>query len=626
MLAGFLPARQGKLLPAPAPQSMHQVDGMRFSAPLLYIGQYGTPKLLYNGSDGYFYSATIGFSAIKRDGKDWITCTVGTPTKPGLGYIGSLHAGPIRWWSAVYQNEMYYGDAISGGIRRYYIDSLGAEKLYDFGLPADGAPSLAQGTTGSLTLLGTYTYFTVAVDELGRESSPSPTTAVTLTGANDSVTVTRGSNTNGGETGSFYWRVYRKNPNGSVYYRVSQSDIAAATTTYTDNAADTTVVAYQLGPQAGENDQPAGPKCAVMWKNRLVIADASNPFRIKLSNYARPTQFSALASPSNAEIGGSIIITSTYGDEIKALVPFGSVLGVFTRHAFFTVSGDDPSSWRVRQVHSVGCNAPGTVVSTGSVCYWANADGVYRMDGGFVPQKISEDIEADLLGWRVLPSAANGAAFPPEEAAASDASAFWMDHRYYMSYAGRQWVFDELTDGWALLGWGDAMVGVAAAAWNTGYTFAVMAIAPAFDRDPYWFPNRFDYPSFFFLISNNEVHGAWPHGPTELNLPLAYKSRPFDAEGAPRSFLKRPERYIAWGSYNGAALPFDEIGTLTLSCDGQEEQYPIYPPDEEMVSQGRLIEQETNGILFGEVVSVKLELDDRLIDIGEQRLEYTPLN
>jgi hypothetical protein len=127
-----------------------------------------------------------------------------------------------------------------------YFNGSDAPVIYDgtntrqMGITAPtNAATGSQGTSGSLTALATYSYaYTYYNSATGAESSPSPLYTVTLTGANDDVTLTV---TAGSAATADTIRIYRTVANGNQLFLEGTAAIGA--TSFNSTAADSALTA-----------------------------------------------------------------------------------------------------------------------------------------------------------------------------------------------------------------------------------------------------------------------------------------------------------------------------------------------------------------------------------------------
>jgi hypothetical protein len=144
------------------------------------------------------------------------------------GTTAVMSSSVICDW-AVYKNRLYIADGTA--IQRYN----GTDDIYAGGvIPA--APTLAQTTGGSLTLLKTYKYFVTSIAGDMGEGPKGAEATITLSGANNKVNLSNilAAAAKFEETEK---RIYRTKGDGTIFYLLTT--IPSATTTYSDIIADT---------------------------------------------------------------------------------------------------------------------------------------------------------------------------------------------------------------------------------------------------------------------------------------------------------------------------------------------------------------------------------------------------
>lgn len=170
----------------------------------------------------------------------------------------------------------------------------------DFGFPVyPEPPTLAESNTagGALTLTGVYTYCLVYswLDHNAalHRSAVSFTTGITLTGANDTVTVTcptlriLGTAGSGGRVMNI--EVYRNESNGVTFYKVGSvvNDPTVDTVAFVDDDADTAIIAGELLYASGgvlEYDPPPGALAVCVHKDKTFLISSENPDEVWYSN------------------------------------------------------------------------------------------------------------------------------------------------------------------------------------------------------------------------------------------------------------------------------------------------------------------------------------------------------
>lgn len=624
VLKGFYPSRDGRLRPVRTLNKLLQIsDNSQIAGMVLYDRTDEIPRILFSNADGW-YSSVLSTPVAYAEETSEVRMSAGTP---GLANVLSGSGmGSISGWQAQRQEEVFFSSN-SGQVWRYYISNY-AQYLRIAGLYAMDAPILAQTTGGSLTLTSTYTYYTVWVDEKGRESSPSGTTSVLLTTTNNQIVVTRGSGSWGGLDGGVYWRVYRKNPAGAIYYRVSGDLEPFANPTFTDTMSDTTAQGQAVGPAIGQNDPPPLASIGTMWKGRLVLNDLNNTFRIKISNYNAPTQFSSLTNYQNPTDGAAFIVSDLSGDDVTGLEDMGSVLGIWTRYGFYAIYGDGPHNWRLQPVHNIGCVSPDSLARHGSTAIWLGIDGIYMQEGISAPTRISLEIENDFFALRTQNTnpaygmvAGSRKERLAEEGLPTQGHGWFFDGRYYISLGGRTFCYDTVNGGgWSDTGWGHVQsAAIVSSIYLSGLQYCFLL---------YGDPEDGVYSGIcrkvYYCAAGSDTERPVLEDSVRIEPSPEIVSRPYP-DGS-RHGERRARRLIVFGEYRGDLPAWTEIGTLTLVCDGYTESYPLWVPDEDMLEKGVLCEQDFSSAATGHLIYTKLSFSVPEVEVTEHRLEFTPIN
>jgi hypothetical protein len=240
-----------------------------------------------------------------------------------------------------------------GALKMHYDGSA----VYEAGfLLQPEAPVLAQAATGSLTLLGTYSFITVFkfIDNSGRiwRSVPSPSASIVLTGSNAGVDVTVGnyrismkdSQTNIGvirTTGDLVMvEVYRTKTLESTYYKTGEVASSAVTDTniLNDKAADSTIATgellYVTGGEVANTTSPMPNTCAV-FRNRMFDICGDGTIR-----YTKEIK-SGLAAMNG---DGFIISPDRRDGDFLCAIAIDLSLVLLKRSAIYIMQGDGPAA------------------------------------------------------------------------------------------------------------------------------------------------------------------------------------------------------------------------------------------------------------------------------------------
>lgn len=217
---------------------------------------------------------------------------------------------------------------------------------------------VTEGTTGSMTLLGTYSYISVVewIDAFGRRhrSAPSAPVEITLTGANDSVDLVLvapdyGQRFDPSLLSYPVHHVYRTEAGGEVHYRVTPGNDAprveasSSLSTFTDTFSDANLILYgeALYVDAALCDYNLAPSCRFIWRDerRVYFGGLWETDQIHASLDIIPEQpiessdFAGLNGPAFRILVGEDVTGGAYQDGTNY---------VFSRRAIYAFSGDGP--------------------------------------------------------------------------------------------------------------------------------------------------------------------------------------------------------------------------------------------------------------------------------------------
>ena len=263
------------------------------------------------------------------------------------------------------------------------------------------APTLVESVgAASLTLLATYQYLTVVrvVDENGDiwRSPPSLPTTITLTGANNNVTITSRTSWDGLEnnsranlTGACYVDYYRTKANGSVFQMVGSSESPTVlqgmeVKTFLDAVSDASLNSGEFLYSHGELATAITPPAAhvAVWGDRLWLADRDFRTQLWFSKSLRPK--------IQAEFCNEFVLDldDEYGP-ITGMEPLDDKLIVFKAGATYVVQGEGPNnagggSFPVvtRLETDLGAIVGSPTCSTGAEVFFVATRGIYRVTTG----------------------------------------------------------------------------------------------------------------------------------------------------------------------------------------------------------------------------------------------------
>jgi hypothetical protein len=338
------------------------------------------------------------------------------PTFRTVYAVGSGFATGKRVRSASYQQETIFVQ--EGGLQPLRFNGT---HLYSLGIAAPAAPSVVAFGTGNKT--GLLSYKTTLYDELGRESSPSPGTTHTFASQQALVSPDYGRDPQ--VVGAY---VYVSTTALSVWYRIAT--LVKPFPSHTDNATDNTVSAtVQFAPDPGQFDRPNPASCIAIHKNRIFINDLTVSGQMQVNNLDSPTKWASVSYM--ATDGTKFKVDTDQGDPVVAIVPYGSLLGVWKRRGLYQGWGDNPVQTTIRPIHVRGPTSADSCVRCDNLLIFLAEDGVYAAEfqSAFVLHKLSAEIE-DFLP----------AAHPVAEL--ERAVGWYASNRYHLAVGTRIYRFD----------------------------------------------------------------------------------------------------------------------------------------------------------------------------------------
>jgi hypothetical protein len=295
---------------------------------------------------------------------------------------------------------------VVGGV----IGSYDAKSVVEHGFhlfPED--ISLSESTGGTLTLLGTYSYKVVYMwtDNLGRlhRSAPSPSVSITLTGANNQVSLTiptlrltqkRGIQ----DRTDVVIAVFRTEDSQVNYYRSSDpvgltyNAPNADTVTIIDFISDALLIGREPLYTTGdilENIAPPSGKVICIHKKRAFVLDEDGRIWFSKENTAgRPLEFS----------DQFIIEVDPIGGTPTALANLDDKLVIFKEDSIAYITGDGPDDRGLGGTYSspefistkVGCSEPNSVIRTDEGIMFKSRRGIHLL---------GRDLQISFIGAQV---------------------------------------------------------------------------------------------------------------------------------------------------------------------------------------------------------------------------------
>lgn len=268
------------------------------------------------------------------------------------------------------------------------------------------------GLTGAYQVRYTYVRKTSA-GALAAESNPGPVSLV-ANPVNQSLAIS--GLVPSGDSQVTHLRLYRTVRGGSAY--LFDQDVTNGTTTATSSQADTA-----LGALLSLTNNTAAPLASqlALWNETFWLTkDASNPTYLWYSQRLNPESW----PPANfLSIGDA-------SDPLQTPVPFGGLLGVFSRKTKYRVLGNAVSGYVPEEAMSRrGTAAFQATIATEQGVIFVARDGIFRTDFSSPDVEISQAIFPLFVGETV-----NGMA-PINWDAVSTMRASFFKRRYYLAYA-----------------------------------------------------------------------------------------------------------------------------------------------------------------------------------------------
>lgn len=425
--------------------------------------------------------------------------------------------------------------------------------IYNLGFARPAAPtSGAQSGGGALTALANYEWCITYADEKGRESSPSPTLSVTMTGANTKIVINWTAPAAGDANQYQRSYLYRRAATGTVWYRVVEAGFAPGTFTYTDGISDVALQNNSSAPLVGQNDRPLAASLIGLYKNRLVLdcTDYTNGTRgtIQISNLSAPSQFSQLNDTDYPSDGETFQALDDRGDQITGFGQMGSGLAIFTRMGCGILVGENVTEFRYLPLDRTGCTAPDTITECRNRLLFMGEDGVYSVSyaGGFVVTKVSGDLNKQFTSVTI--SVPEGSLIPTIYSRADRAraaNAWYAQNRYYLASPPYVYILDFETGGWAMRlmteyttgyqsGGGYLSVGVI----EVDRQFDVALVSPDWSAVGASLGNIWAN-TYYPVVHNSQVEANWS---------FTYRTRAIDGNGVHRERLKRLKRSTIFGT------------------------------------------------------------------------------
>lgn len=144
----------------------------------------------------------------------------------------------------------------------------------------------------------------------------------------------------------------------------------------------------------GENSFPVNPWLIAFHKFRIWLVDKEKPDRVLFCGHDIEGTVKYGYFPTEYVIG----VSSDKGEDIKAIVPFGDRLLIFTKTSMWAVYGSEPENFALAQeIDSVGTVSSRSVREIDGHLFFLSDKGVYMYDGT-MPHQISQKIPKQFKG------------------------------------------------------------------------------------------------------------------------------------------------------------------------------------------------------------------------------------
>lgn len=334
-------------------------------------------------------------------------------THDGFGYYSAIFQEFLDLPNSAAQNVAL--DYKSGATRP--VIGFGGRPMIPggvlFDISGDSTPALpitgphftaAQGTTGALQQLGAYRFVAIYQyrDSAGaiRQSTPSEVVDVTLTGSNNSVTLTIAAD--GTLPDGWEVVVFRTLAAGRIYYRDS-AELANIQPgdTFSSVQSDTAIRERQIFYQNGgalANDAAPSHSFAAVAKQRLWVGGLWRPFRLQFSK--ETIRGEAVAFPDDPSHWLDL------EKDVTGIAGLDDAVLAFHRDGITLIAGDGPDargvgSFVVRPIAiGIGANDWRSVLSTPIGVFFAGNRSIWLMGRGFsAPENIGASVRDVLADY-----------------------------------------------------------------------------------------------------------------------------------------------------------------------------------------------------------------------------------
>jgi hypothetical protein len=266
------------------------------------------------------------------------------------------------------------------------------------------ALTFTQPGTGPMNKIGIVGYTVTLLDSLGRESSPSSNLiSVNYGGSLNFGAVLNASNAIAFDAQAVSANIYATIDDGTTYYLIG--NVTAGSPTLQDTFLDTYVEVQPTAPHFGQNDPPLPASIGIVHKNRIFLnvqgtrtLQFSNEGSATQFNSAGILIDPTSGAVTNATDGvNTFQIGTNDADEIVGFASMGSVLLIFNRLGIYVLQGNDLTDFAIYPVSNVPCLSGDSIARCDNIACFLSIDGIYEIDGSLNTTKISQGIEADIF-------------------------------------------------------------------------------------------------------------------------------------------------------------------------------------------------------------------------------------
>lgn len=272
----------------------------------------------------------INFVSFDSPATDYVTAQIGGTLYSAVSSVGTFAS--VRTGLTASANMI---DRTKFADTAYFCNGVDVNWIYKnnnttalWGLNSQTvAPTGALGGTG---LTGTFIYWTTEYDSVNDVESANSAATLTMTPANDTVTITKPATLNSSAT---HWRVYRTIASGSYLTGWRVATVLIATTTYADSTTDNDLVLLAEYDRVAINDIPEPQNLPPPIFRSIATFEGS------LVGVAdRSLYFSETGTPHYFPASYVLPFRPTWGGQARCVRAVNKVLMVFFDHDAFRIN------------------------------------------------------------------------------------------------------------------------------------------------------------------------------------------------------------------------------------------------------------------------------------------------